>query len=557
MNSDITETSRSDHDCPEKGEAFPANDDTMREASDGTPTTESDPGPAEDDLVSAKFAAPPVPEFLKALNDIDGSEIDPAAVPETQIRAWVATTETHREQSFLRGYLIGRTLKAQKAAIKHGHKEAWARSRGLAPQSVNSYIRGFEAIEHALQTEAWASIPAEVWFAEWVRRLGSKKTGKGPKTTATGALMAAKSALAKLGALDSTVEALATGVDIKKWIGAAAHNLCTVVSRLTTTSGAPDLDAVLADATKAVAGMMAASKRLKSITGNEAAGGTATAAIPAETGAVVSASTSIEVTQATTALPSTREPIQSLPVRLRPTRFADVLGNTDARRVLLGAVMSRNVGPFLLLGPAGTGKSTLAGIFARAWLCLAPVAGDPCGACIACTEGGREWHIVSGGSIAVIGAGDQPPPDTIQRILDAIYHGAEVVIVNEADLLLREQRSLLTVLESPRLTVPITFTAVGDEAFQRHANQFPSRLTVLKTELLPDEVVVRHMQEVYLREVGRDGLAEQDALAILDDLKGRGVGGQMRDVLRALDAYILREKAALLDVTAPTPADQK
>ncbi|GMV27636.1 MAG: hypothetical protein AMXMBFR58_36670 [Phycisphaerae bacterium] len=557
MNSDITETSRSDHDSPEKGEAFPANDDMMREASDGTLTMESDPGPAEDDLVSAKFAASPVPEFLKALNLIDGSDIDPAAVPETQIRAWVATTETHREQSFLRGYLIGRALKAQKATIKHGQKEAWARSRGLAPQSVNGYIRGFEAIEQALQTEAWASIPAEVWFTKWVRRLGSKKTGEPPKPTATGALVAAKAALVKLGALDSTVESLATEVDIKMWIGVAANNLCTLVGRLTTTSGAPDLDAVLADATKAVAGMMAASKRLKSTTGNGAASGTITAVIPANTAAACSASTSIEVTQATTALPSTREPIQSLPVRLRPTRFADVLGNADARRVLLGAVIARNVGPFLLLGPAGTGKSALAGIFARAWLCLAPVAGEPCRTCTACKEGGREWHIVSGGSIAVIGAGDQPPADTIQRVLDAIHHGAETVIVNEADLLLREQRSLLTVLESPKLKAPIVFTAVGDEAFQRHANQFPSRLTVLKTELLPDEVVVRHMQEVYRREVGRDGLAEKDALAILDDLKGRGVGGQMRDVLRALDAHILREKAALLDVTAPSPADEK
>jgi len=88
-------------------------------------------------------------DFDALVATIKGHATDPAAVTVTQIRRWHRTTEDHRHQSFARGYVIGRALKAQKKAVKHGETEAWAARVGISPQQINVYVRGFIAIERA------------------------------------------------------------------------------------------------------------------------------------------------------------------------------------------------------------------------------------------------------------------------------------------------------------------------------------------------------------------------------------------------------------------------
>ncbi|MCQ2380332.1 MAG: DNA polymerase III subunit gamma/tau, partial [Victivallaceae bacterium] len=69
----------------------------------------------------------------------------------------------------------------------------------------------------------------------------------------------------------------------------------------------------------------------------------------------------------------------------RPHRFADVVGQQHIVRTLRNAVISgRTAHAYILVGPRGIGKTTLARIFARALMCLSPKDGEPCGECKSC-----------------------------------------------------------------------------------------------------------------------------------------------------------------------------
>lgn len=71
--------------------------------------------------------------------------------------------------------------------------------------------------------------------------------------------------------------------------------------------------------------------------------------------------------------------------RYRPQTFEDVLGQPAAVAALSGHIQKRRARSLLLAGNKGTGKTTLALIYARALLCERPTdSGSPCQACTSC-----------------------------------------------------------------------------------------------------------------------------------------------------------------------------
>ena len=77
----------------------------------------------------------------------------------------------------------------------------------------------------------------------------------------------------------------------------------------------------------------------------------------------------------------------SLYRRYRPTSFDEVIGQGHIVRTLVNQIKTDNIShAYLFTGTRGTGKTTVARIFARAINCENPVNGNPCGKCSACVE---------------------------------------------------------------------------------------------------------------------------------------------------------------------------
>lgn len=69
----------------------------------------------------------------------------------------------------------------------------------------------------------------------------------------------------------------------------------------------------------------------------------------------------------------------------RPIRFAEVVGQKRIIDILKKSILKKRIyGSYIFEGPFGTGKTTLARIFAQRLLCTNPVGSDPCFQCESC-----------------------------------------------------------------------------------------------------------------------------------------------------------------------------
>lgn len=73
--------------------------------------------------------------------------------------------------------------------------------------------------------------------------------------------------------------------------------------------------------------------------------------------------------------------------RYRPRGFAEVIGQEHVARTLTNAITAeRTAHAYLFCGPHGCGKTSMARIFARALVCEAGTATEPCGECELCRD---------------------------------------------------------------------------------------------------------------------------------------------------------------------------
>ena len=66
----------------------------------------------------------------------------------------------------------------------------------------------------------------------------------------------------------------------------------------------------------------------------------------------------------------------------RPQNFTDMSGQEVIVKTIQNAVKNNKIGhAYVFSGPRGTGKTSLAKIFAKAINCSNPIDGDPCNTC--------------------------------------------------------------------------------------------------------------------------------------------------------------------------------
>lgn len=141
--------------------------------------------------------------------------------------------------------------------------------------------------------------------------------------------------------------------------------------------------------------------------------------------------------------------------KYRPQNFQEVVGQTATKHTLENALISGNiVHSYLFSGPRGTGKTTIARIFAKSLNCLnrEPTTSEPCNQCQACQAINQNAFV----DLIEIDAASNRGIDEIRSLKEAIRfapsyrHGYKIYIIDEAHMLTKDaSNALLKTLEEP------------------------------------------------------------------------------------------------------------
>ena len=219
---------------------------------------------------------------------------------------------------------------------------------------------------------------------------------------------------------------------------------------------------------------------------------------------------------------------QALYRKYRSQTFGQLVGQQVVARTLRQAVEHDKIShAYLFSGPRGTGKTSVAKIFAKAMNCPNQVNGEPCNDCYICesiTNGSLE-------DVIEIDAASNNGVDEIRDIRDKSTYAPslakhKVYIIDEVHMLSTGAfNALLKTLEEP--TENVVFILATTELHKIPATIL-SRVQrfEFKSIKLPD--IVQHLENI----LATEGIAyEADAVQII----ARRAEGGMRDALSILD----------------------
>lgn len=217
--------------------------------------------------------------------------------------------------------------------------------------------------------------------------------------------------------------------------------------------------------------------------------------------------------------------------KFRPTTFDEVIGQEHISQTLKNAIREDKVAhAYLFSGPRGTGKTTMARIFAKALNCKEGPTTEPCGKCQNCIEIAKNQSM----DVMEIDAASNTGVDNIREIRENVKFGAtsskyKIYIIDEVHQLSQGAfNALLKTLEEPPEHV-IFILATTEQ--HKVPITILSRCQKYRFRLLSANEISKVVKNIAKKD---NFEIDDEALKIIINVSG----GSMRDALSLLDQAI-------------------